>query len=52
MSKEEYEDLIETLYLTSIPGMKESLLKAKDEPTEEGTAVQEVFGDLLVLSTL
>lgn len=46
MSKDEYENIMETLYLTSIPGMKESLLEAEKEPLSEGIEVQEVFGDL------
>lgn len=35
MSEEEYRGLMETLYLSSIPGMKESLLEAKNTPLEE-----------------
>jgi len=35
LSEEEYNSLKETLYLFSIPGIKERLLKDKDTPPEE-----------------
>ncbi len=35
MSEEEYNGLMETLYLTSIPGMKEELVSAMQEPLED-----------------
>lgn len=35
ISEEEWGDVEETLYLLSIPGMKESLIKAKNTPPEE-----------------
>ena len=35
ISEEEYNSLMETLYLTTVPGMKEKLLKGADEPLEE-----------------
>ena len=35
ISEDEYNSLMETLYLTSVPGMKEKLLKGADEPLEE-----------------
>ena len=35
ISEEEYNSLMETLYLTSVPGMKEKLLKGAETPLEE-----------------
>lgn len=35
ISEEEYNSLIETLYLTSIPGMKEKLVNGANTPIEE-----------------
>ncbi len=35
MSEEEYNGMIETMYLLSIPGMKEKLLSGMAEPIEE-----------------
>ena len=35
MAEEDYRAIAETLYLTSIPGMKESILKASKEPIED-----------------
>ena len=35
ISEEEYNSLIETLYLTSIPGMKEKLQAGTNTPIEE-----------------
>lgn len=35
ISEEDYNGLMETLYLCSIPGMKESLLKGMKTPAEE-----------------
>lgn len=35
MSEEDYESLQETLYLLSIPGMRESIIEASKEPLEE-----------------
>lgn len=32
---EEYNNIAETLYIESIPGLKEELLKAKNEPDSE-----------------
>lgn len=34
LAEEDYRALDETLYLTSIPGMKDSILKASKEPLE------------------
>lgn len=35
MSEEDYNGLMETLYLTSIPGMKERLVEGLETPIEE-----------------
>lgn len=35
ISEEEYNSLMETLYLTSVPGMKEKLLDGVNTPIEE-----------------
>lgn len=35
LSEEDYNSIMETLYLYSIPGMAESLIKVKDTPIEE-----------------
>lgn len=35
ISEEEYNSLIETLYLTSVPGMKEKLTEGINAPIEE-----------------
>lgn len=35
LSEEDYNNLMETLYIESIPGMKEELKKAMEEPIEE-----------------
>lgn len=35
ISEEDYRGLMETLYLSSIPGMKESILAAREEKTED-----------------
>lgn len=45
ISEEEYNSLMETLYLTAIPGMEESLLAAKDEPLEKGANAQKSNGN-------
>ena len=42
ISENEYQAMIETLYLTSIPGMEASLLEAKNEPLSEGVNAREV----------
>lgn len=34
ISEEDYRAMVETLYLVSIPGMKESILEASKEPLE------------------
>lgn len=35
LSEEDYRAIIETLYISSIPGMKDSILKASKEPLEK-----------------
>ena len=35
MSEEDYRGIMETLYLTSIPGMKESIFEGAKEPVDE-----------------
>lgn len=35
LSEEDYNSLIETVYLCNIPGMHDSLLEAKETPTED-----------------
>jgi len=35
LSEEDYRAMLETLYIISIPGMKDSLLKARKEPLEK-----------------
>lgn len=35
ISEEKYRGLLETLYITSIPGIKESIVEAKKLPLEE-----------------
>lgn len=42
MSEEEYNGLMETLYLTSQPGVKEELLAAMKEPLEDCIPADEV----------
>ncbi len=40
--KEEYKDLLETLYLSSIPGMKEKIVKGLNTPLDECVPEDEV----------
>lgn len=42
ISEADYNGLMETLYLTSIPEMKEKLIKGKNTPKEECVAEEEV----------
>lgn len=35
MSEEDYRGMLETLYLSSIPGMTESILASREEKTED-----------------
>ncbi len=43
LSEEDYESMQETLYLYSIPGLVESILKASAEPIEECISHDEVW---------
>jgi len=42
MSEEDYRSLQETLYLTSIPGMVESILEASKEPVEDCIELKDI----------
>ena len=42
ISEEEYLGLIETLYLTSVPGMKEKLVEGLNTPLTETVSEEEV----------
>ncbi|MEM9216234.1 MAG: type II toxin-antitoxin system Phd/YefM family antitoxin [Cyanobacteria bacterium P01_F01_bin.150] len=42
ISKEDWDAIQETIYLTSIPGMTESLQKATAEPIEDCTALEDL----------
>ncbi len=42
ISEEEYLGLIETLYLTSVPGMKEKLVEGLNTPLSETVSEEEV----------
>ena len=42
LSEEDYKNLMETLYIESIPGMKEDIVKAMNEPAEEYVDEKEV----------
>lgn len=41
MSEEDYNSLMETLYLVSIPGLKNSILKSAEEPLTESREYSE-----------
>ncbi len=43
ISEDEYNGLIETLYLTSIPGMREKLTKGLNTPLDETISEEEVL---------
>ena len=43
ISEDEYNGLIETLYLTSIPGMREKLTEGLDTPLDETVSEEEVL---------
>jgi len=45
ISEEDYRAMEETLYLLSIPGMRESLLKASEEPIEDCLEADEINWD-------
>ena len=42
LSEEDYNGLMETIYLLSVPGMKEKLIDGKDTPLEDCIAEDEV----------
>jgi len=42
ISEEDYNDLMETLYLNSIPGMRENIIEGKNTPLEECIPENEV----------
>jgi len=42
ISEEDYNDLMETLYLNSIPGMREKIIEGKNTPLEECIPENEV----------
>lgn len=42
ISEEDYNAMMETMHLTTIPGMAESILRAADEPLEDGIPLDEV----------
>lgn len=42
ISEEDYRDMMETLYLISIPGMREKLLDGKNTPLSETVSEEEV----------
>ena len=42
LSEEDYNSLMETLYIESIPGLKEEILEAAKEPFDESIPEEEV----------
>ena len=42
LSEEDYNNLIETLYITSIPGLKEDIIEGLNEPVDECVSEDEV----------
>ncbi len=42
LSEEDYNSLMETLYIMSIPGLKEDIIEASEEPFEECVPEEEV----------
>lgn len=42
ISEEDYNDLMETLYLNSIPGMREKIIEGKNTPLDECIPENEV----------
>lgn len=42
ISEEDYNNLIETLYITSVPGLKDKIIKAGNEKFEDCIPVDEV----------
>lgn len=46
LSLEDWESIQETLYLVSIPGMRESILEGSKEPIEECKSLEDIGWDL------
>ncbi|GAA6396672.1 type II toxin-antitoxin system Phd/YefM family antitoxin [Solibaculum mannosilyticum] len=46
VSSEDWDAIIETLYLVNIPGMAESILEAAKEPLDEGTDMEDLDWDV------
>jgi len=46
ISQEDYESLMETIELNSIPGMRESILEARNTPRSERLSDDEVRGNV------
>lgn len=42
LSEEDYNNLMETLYISSIPGLKEDIIEGLKEPLEEAISENEV----------
>lgn len=42
LSEEDYNNLMETLYISSVPGLKEDIIKGLNEPLESCIAEEEV----------
>ncbi len=42
LSEEDYNNLIETLYISSVPGLKEDIIEGLNEPLEDCVAEDEV----------
>ena len=42
ISEDDYNAMMETMYLTSIPGMAKSILDASEEPLNQGVPLDEV----------
>lgn len=46
ISEQDWNDIQETLYLYSIPGMVQSIKEGMNENIEDGYTLDEVFGDV------
>lgn len=42
LSEKDYNNLMETLYISSIPGLKEDIIKGLDEPLDDCISEEEV----------
>lgn len=42
LSEKDYNNLMETLYISSVPGLKEDIIKGLNEPLEDCIAEEEV----------